>query len=237
MKTIFHKADSRGHANHGWLDTHHSFSFGNYFNPKRMNFGALRVLNDDVVTGGMGFGSHPHRDMEIITIPLEGALKHGDNMGNSGIIKKGQIQVMSAGTGVIHSEINADSKAPVKFLQIWITPRELGVTPRYQELTIENNQKENILIPLITPKPEENTLWIHQDAWIFMGNFKSSTTQTYQFQDKASGVYFFLIEGQLKIGAHILNDRDAIGIFETSSFDITVENDAEFILLEVPMIN
>ncbi|NLN24250.1 MAG: pirin family protein [Bacteroidetes bacterium] len=237
MKTIFHKADSRGHANHGWLDTHHSFSFGNYFNPKRMNFGALRVLNDDVVTGGMGFGSHPHRDMEIITIPLEGALKHGDNMGNSGIIKKGQIQVMSAGTGVVHSEINVDSKAPVKFLQIWITPRELGVTPRYQELTIENNQKENILIPLITPKPEENTLWIHQDAWIFMGNFKSSTTQTYQFQDKASGVYFFLIEGQLKIGVHILNDRDAIGIFETSSFDITVENDAEFILLEVPMIN
>lgn len=237
MKTIFHKADSRGHANHGWLETYHSFSFGNYFNPKRMNFGALRVLNDDVVTGGMGFGSHPHRDMEIITIPLEGALKHGDNMGNSGIIKKGQIQVMSAGTGVVHSEINADSKAPVKFLQIWITPRELGVTPRYQELTIENNQKENILIPLITPKPEENTLWIHQDAWIFMGNFKSSTTQTYQFQDKASGVYFFLIEGQLKIGETILNDRDGIGILETESVEIKTEKDAEFILLEVPMIN
>lgn len=237
MKTIFHKADSRGHANHGWLETYHSFSFSSYFNPKRMNFGALRVLNDDVVTGGMGFGSHPHRDMEIITIPLEGALKHGDNMGNSGILKKGQIQVMSAGTGIVHSEMNADSKNPVKFLQIWITPRELGVTPRYQELTIENNQKENILIPLITPKPEENTLWIHQNAWIFMGDFKSAETVDYQFQCKSSGVYIFLIKGQLKIGETILNDRDGIGILETESVEIKTEKDAEFILLEVPMIN
>lgn len=235
MKTIFHSAASRGHANHGWLDTYHSFSFAGYFNPERMNFGALRVLNDDKVSGGMGFGQHPHRDMEIITIPLKGALKHGDNMGNSGVIKKGQVQVMSAGTGIIHSETNANANENVEFLQIWILPNKQAIKPRYEELNLSENIKNNALTPIISPEAQENSLWIHQKAWMNWGQADSNQKIKYKLNKNENGVYIFLLEGEIKISGKTLSKRDAIGIWDTEEITIETKNDSEFIVIEVPM--
>lgn len=235
MKTIYHKASSRGHANHGWLDSHHTFSFANYHNPERMHFGALRVLNDDVVAGGMGFGMHPHRDMEIISIPLEGALEHGDNMGNKGVIRKGEVQVMSAGTGIMHSEKNANSDVPVKFLQIWLFPRQMGVEPRYDELTIADNAKPNEFQQIISPNKDDDGAWIHQDAWFNLINFDKKTSKTYNLKQNGNGVYIFVIEGSAKVGDQILEKRDGLGVYDTSSFELEALERSEILLMEVPM--
>lgn len=235
MTTIFHSANSRGHANHGWLDTYHSFSFAGYFNPDKMNFGVLRVLNDDKVSGGMGFGQHPHKDMEIITIPLKGALKHGDNMGNSGIIRKGQVQVMSAGTGVVHSEMNADPNEDVEFLQIWILPNKQSVEPRYEELNLSEKIKNNTLTPIFSPKEKDNNLWIHQEAWMFWGQADGEQKINYKLNKKENGVYIFLLEGEIKISEKTLSKRDAIGIWDTENVTIETEKKSEFIVIEVPM--
>lgn len=235
MKTILYKADSRGHANHGWLDTHHSFSFASYHNPERMNFGALRVFNDDKVAGGMGFGQHPHRDMEIITIPFKGALKHGDNMGNSGIIRKGQIQIMSAGTGVVHSEVNAHPSEAVEFLQIWIMPNKQSVTPRYAEADLSEIIQRNAISEIISPEKTDSGLWIHQDAWVYLGNLDSGMSATYQLNTKGNGIFLFGLEGGLKVGEQILSRRDALGITDFNSLDIRASENSEFIIIEVPM--
>lgn len=235
MKTIIHKADSRGHADHGWLDTYHTFSFANYHNPDRMGFGALRVLNDDTVAKGMGFGKHPHRDMEIISIPLEGVLKHGDNMGNSGVIQKGQIQVMSAGSGVIHSEMNGSSTEAVKFLQIWVIPNKQGVTPRYDELVISEHAKPNNFQQIISPKKNEEGIWIHQDAWFQWADWRKEIKKEYTLNDPHNGVYIFVIDGKVKIENNVLNKRDGIGIWETASFEIEAMEKSEFLVMEVPL--
>lgn len=235
MKTIFHKSDSRGHADHGWLNAYHSFSFAGYHDPEKMNFGVLRVLNDDTVSGGMGFSAHPHRDMEIITIPLEGDLKHGDNMGNEGIISNGEIQVMSAGTGVIHSEKNANHNKEVKLLQIWVFPRELNVTPRYDQISIKNKEKKNDFQQILSPNADDEGVWIHQDAWFSLAEFDKDFSKAYKLHKDGNGVYVFVINGSAKIGNQILEKRDGFGIWETDSFVLEASEDSEILLMEIPM--
>ena len=234
MKTIYHNAASRGKANHGWLKSHHTFSFANYQDPERTHFGVLRVLNDDVVAGSMGFGRHPHRDMEIISIPLEGELRHSDNMGNSGIIKEGDIQVMSAGTGIMHSEENA-TEQPVKFLQIWIIPNKTDVTPRYDQVNIEEKSVKNDFQQILSPNQDDAGVWIHQDAWFSLARFDKGFSKEYKIHKAGNGVYAFVIKGSAIIGNQILNDRDGFGIWDTESFVLEAAKDSEILLMEVPM--
>lgn len=235
MKTIFYKADSRGYADHGWLKSKHTFSFANYYNPERMNFGVLRVINDDFVEGGMGFGRHPHRDMEIISIPLEGKLKHGDNMGNVGIVEKGDIQVMSAGTGIMHSEENASDTEAVKFLQIWIIPNKQDVTPRYDQLNFEEKLVPNQLLQILSPNAHDDGVWIHQDAWFNWGKFTEDTNVDYKFRKEGNGLYIFLLEGGAIVDAQQLHRRDAIGIWNTNNAVLKFQKGTEVLLMEVPM--
>lgn len=235
MKTIFHKADTRGHANHGWLNSYHTFSFAGYHNPERMSFGVLRVLNDDTVSQGMGFGAHPHRDMEIISIPLEGDLEHKDSMGTTAVIKKGEIQVMSAGTGVQHSEYNKNKDEAVKFLQIWVFPREVGVTPRYDQISIEDSSKRNEFQQILSPNQDDEGVWIHQDAWFNLAKFDKGNSREYTFHKEGNGMYVFVLKGSAKIGDQVLESRDGFGIWDTNSFVLEALEDSEILLMEVPM--
>lgn len=235
MKTVYHKADSRGHANHGWLNSFHTFSFANYQNPERMNFGVLRVLNDDTVSQGMGFGTHPHRDMEIISIPLEGDLEHKDSMGTSSIIRNGEIQVMSAGTGVMHSEYNKNKDEEVKFLQIWIFPNQLNVEPRYDQISIQDGEKRNDFQQILSPNADDAGVWIHQDAWFNLAKFDAGFSKEYKMHKSGDGVYVFVLKGSAKVGDQDLGTRDGLGIWETDSFTLEATSDAEILLMEVPM--
>lgn len=235
MKTLFHSADSRGHANHGWLNSYHSFSFANYQKSERTNFGVLRVLNDDTVQGGMGFGAHPHRDMEIISIPLDGVLEHKDSTGTTGVIQKGEIQVMSAGTGVQHSEYNHNPDKTVKFLQIWVFPRELGVEPRGEQMNILLNETRNDFQQIVSPNKEDEGVWIHQDAWFSLAKFDKGISKEYKIHKKGNGVYAFVLEGSAKIAGQILNRRDGLGVWEVGQFEVEATENAEILLIEVPM--
>lgn len=235
MKIIYHKADTRGNANHGWLKSRHTFSFANYHNPERMNFGVLRVLNDDIVSQSQGFGSHPHRDMEIISIPLEGDLKHKDNMGNETIIKAGDIQVMSAGTGVMHSEFNNNPDQPVKFLQIWVIPNKMNVEPRYGQITVADNAKPNDFQQIVSPNKDDEGVWIHQDAWFHLAKFDQGVAKEYKVKQEGNGVYVFVLEGKAKIGDQVLEKRDGLGISDTDSFKLEALENSEILLMEVPM--
>ena len=234
MKKIFHSASTRGEANHGWLEAKHSFSFANYFNPQRIQFGALRVLNDDIVAPGMGFGKHPHDNMEIITIPLKGALEHKDSMDNVGVIEADEIQVMSAGTGVYHSEYNRNKDQAVSLLQIWVFPNEQNVKPRYDQKNIKDLKKVNALYPVVTPDPEAPGMWIHQDAWFHMGDFNTTTELEYDLHKKGNGVYAFLIEGTAEIAGEILEKRDALGVWDTDGFSLKANPHSRILLIEVP---
>ncbi len=235
MNTVLHKASTRGHANHGWLDSHHSFSFANYHNPERMNFGVLRVLNDDSVTAGNGFGKHPHDNMEIISIPLEGDLEHQDNMGNQTVIKQGDVQVMSAGTGVFHSEYNRNKDKDVKFLQIWLFPNQRNVTPRYDQISIRDIEKNNSFYQILSPNKDDAGVWIHQDAWFHMGNFEKGITSDYQLKKSGNGVYIFVLEGDVIVEGQALARRDGFGIWDTDQIDIKADSNAKLLLMEVPM--
>lgn len=235
MNTVIHKNNTRGHANHGWLDSHHTFSFANYHNPERMHFGVLRVLNDDRVAGGQGFGRHPHDNMEIISIPLEGDLEHQDSLGNKAIIRKGDVQVLSAGTGIFHSEYNKNKDAEVQFLQIWIFPNKKQVTPRYDQISIADLRKDNEFYQILSPNKDDQGVWIHQDAWFHMGEFNQQTEQTYQLNKKGNGVYAFVLEGEANINGQALEKRDGYGIWDVDSVSITAEKDAKILLMEVPM--
>ncbi len=236
MNTILHKADSRGDANHGWLHSKHTFSFANYHNPERMNFGVLRVLNDDTVSESKGFGTHPHKDMEIISIPLEGDLNHKDNMGNSTIIKSGDIQVMSAGTGVMHSEYNNSPDKPVKFLQIWVIPNKQNVEPRYDQITLDTTDRKNKLQQVLSPNADDAGVWIHQNAWFNMTNLDKGKTVEYNLNDKEkNGVYAFILKGNATINGQTLNERDGYGIWDIATLDIQGDSDAEILLMEVPV--
>lgn len=235
MKTIFHSAASRGFADHGWLNTHHSFSFAGYYNPEKMHFGALRVLNDDSVEGGEGFGKHPHQNFEIVSIPLEGDLKHGDNMGHSGVIRKGDVQVMSAGKGVVHSEMNANADRKVKFLQIWVFPNKQNVEPRYDQKDISKDHVKNDFQQIVSPNPDSAGVWVYQDAWFNLGDFEKGFQKEYKLHKEGNGAYIFLLKGKIKIGDQILNRRDALGIWDTKSFNIEASDDSEFLIIDVPM--
>ena len=235
MNTVIHKAATRGHANHGWLNSHHTFSFANYHNPERMNFGVLRVLNDDMVSESQGFGTHPHSDMEIISIPLEGDLKHKDNMGNETIIREGDIQVMSAGTGVMHSEYNNNPDKPVKFLQIWVIPNKQSVTPRYDQISLSDIAKENKFYQVLSPNKEDEGVWIYQDAWFHIGKFTKGNSDDYQIKKAGNGVYVFVLEGEVEINGEKLSRRDGMGIWDTDQFTVTATEDARLLLMEVPM--
>ncbi|MCB0661292.1 MAG: pirin family protein [Saprospiraceae bacterium] len=235
MEKVLHKAATRGHANHGWLDTHHTFSFASYYNPERVHFGALRVLNDDVVTGGMGFGTHPHDNMEIISIPLEGELEHADSMGNKHIIRKNDIQVMSAGTGVYHSEKNKQPGEAVKFLQIWVFPNKKDVKPRYDQITLDLDSRKNELVQVVSPNPDDEGVWIHQDAWFHMGNLEKGTQLEYNFKKEGNGLYAFLLEGNVSIEGLNLQKRDGLGVWDTDKVTINATDDAKILLMEVPM--
>ena len=235
MKKIFHASSTRGEANHGWLHAKHSFSFANYFDPKRIQFGALRVLNDDIIAPGMGFGSHPHDNMEIITIPLEGALEHKDSMDNIGVIEADEIQVMSAGTGIFHSEYNKNKDKQVKVLQLWVLPKEKNVTPRYDQKSIKELKKPNTLYPIVTPDPNGPAMWIHQDAWFHMGDFNQSTEIEYKINKAGNGVYVFLIEGSAEIAGEAIKKRDALGIWETDNFSLKMASNSRVLLIEVPV--
>lgn len=236
MNKVLHPAQSRGAANHGWLKSFHSFSFANYYNPQKMHFGVLRVLNDDEVAPSMGFGTHPHDNMEIISIPLSGELKHKDSMGNEAIIKTGEIQVMSAGTGIQHSEFNASSSEPVKFLQIWLFPNKKNVTPRYDQIQLPDLAKHNELHQVLSPIEEDAGVWIHQNAWFHMGTFDAGKTQSYTLKDARNGLYLFIIKGNIEIEGETLRARDAIGLSDLNEVSFTsTSHNARVLLMEVPM--
>lgn len=235
MKTTIHKAETRGHANHGWLDSHHTFSFANYYDPERIHFGALRVLNDDIIAGGEGFGKHPHDNMEIISIPLTGDLAHKDSMGNTTVIRAGEVQVMSAGKGIYHSEYNTNATKEANFLQIWIFPNKKDVTPRYDQISLQNLEKPNELYQILSPHKDDAGMWIHQNAWFHMGRFDSDTSLNYKLKQNNNGVYLFVIEGEVETGNQKLHKRDGMGIWETDAIHIKASKGTNLLLMEVPM--
>jgi hypothetical protein len=237
MKTELHPAGERGHANHGWLNSYHSFSFATYFNPAREKFGCLRVLNDDTVAGGTGFDLHPHNNMEIVSIITEGALEHRDSIGNIQVLNQGEVQVMTAGTGVYHAEYNHSETEAVKFFQLWIFPREKGLKPRYDQLLYEVQEKQDKLLTLVTPDTNqlENTLWIHQDAYISTINLKKESKFDYRIRIAGNGVFVFVIEGEIAVDGNNLTARDAIGISETESVQIKSIDKSKLLFIEVPM--
>lgn len=235
MNTVLHKAETRGHANHGWLDSHHTFSFANYYNPERMNFGVLRVLNDDMVSEGKGFGTHPHDNMEIISIPLEGDLEHKDSMGNTTVIKQGDVQVMSAGTGIFHSEYNKNKDEPVKFLQIWVFPNKKDVKPRYDQITLDPVQLKNQFHQILSPNPDDEGVWVHQEAWFYIGDFDAGKATSYHLKGYNHGVYAFVLNGDVEMNGQPLNERDGYGIWNVEQIEVKATKDAKVLLMEVPM--
>jgi len=235
MKTVLHTAASRGHMNIGWLDANYSFSFGRYYDPERIHFGALRVFNDDIIRGGTGFGTHPHDNMEIVTIPLSGALEHKDSTGGQGVIRKYDVQVMSAGTGVEHSEFNHSKTEDANTLQIWVLPAKMNVTPRYDQKTFLPEDRENRLQTLVAPD-NSAPLKLNQDTWFSLGNFAKGQQTSYRLHQPGNGVYAFVIEGGAIVGDLQLEKRDAAGIWDTDSVDIRVTADSELLLIEVPML-
>ena len=238
MNKVLHIAQERGLVSFGWLEAKYSFSFGNYYNPEKMNFGALRVLNDDTIAPAMGFGKHPHKNMEIITIVQSGALKHEDSMGNKGIIEAGDIQVMSAGSGIEHSEVNASSQNSLTLFQLWIHSQRQDVTPRYEQKKIAPLLTDNAFTTIVKPKQEalKDDIWIHQQAYISIGNFSNETQTNYSVQQSQNGVYIMVIEGSIVVADQTLQHRDAIGIWNTQSVDISITKNSKVLIVEVPMI-
>ncbi len=235
MKTIFHPASERGFASRGWLKSYHSFSFSQYHDPEKMNFGLLRVLNDDFVEQGMGFGTHGHDNMEIVSIPLEGALKHNDSTGREAVIQSGDVQIMSAGSGIQHSEHNNSKSDPVKFLQIWVFPKEANITPRYEQKSFTEDEKKNNFLTVVSPEKDAKNIWINQDAYFSLGNLDADKEFAYQLHGKNNGVYIFLLDGKINAGDKELNNRDAIGIYEVEEVRINTKVDSKVLVIEVPM--
>jgi redox-sensitive bicupin YhaK (pirin superfamily) len=237
MRTRLFPKSERGTANHGWLQANFSFSFGNYYNPDNVQFGMLRVLNDDTIGAGMGFGTHPHDNMEIITIPLEGGLTHRDSLGNQATVTFGEVQVMSAGTGVQHSEMNASHSDRAKTLQIWIFPEQQNVEPRYDQKSFDLESNRNTLVNVVSPpnKNDGNALWIHQQAFLYLGVYDAGQAIEYDLKISGNGVYIFLIEGELEIDGQVVNERDAFGALEFDVLPISTRTPAKILIIEVPM--
>jgi quercetin 2,3-dioxygenase len=235
MKTVIHRSEDRGAADHGWLKARHSFSFAGYYNPAKTHFGSLRVLNDDSVAAGKGFGSHPHENMEIVTIPLEGDLAHQDNMGNKSVIRKNDVQIMSAGTGVVHSEFNDSKTDYVKLLQIWVFPKVEDIKPRYEQKTYRHEDRKNKFQVVVSPDTADGGVWINQDAWFSLGDFEKGKDVSYKIHKPGNGMYIFMIEGSVEINGEKLNRRDAIGISNAEKADIRFNENSEVLVIEVPM--
>jgi len=234
METIVHKAETRGHVNFGWLDSNHSFSFGHYYNPDRIQFGKLRVLNDDIVQGGAGFPTHPHDNMEIISIPLSGSLAHRDSTGTEQTIKTGEVQVMSAGSGLTHSEYNFSKEEDVNFLQIWVLPKEQNIDPRYDQRVFDTKERRNAFQTVVAPD-NTNALWINQDAWFSLADLDSDSNLQYDIRNVGNGAYVFVLDGSITIGRQELSKRDAMGIHGTGSFEIAAKTEAKILVIDVPM--
>lgn len=235
MKKVIHRADTRGKADHGWLKSFHTFSFAGYQNKERMNFGLLRVLNDDSVAAGKGFGEHPHDNMEIISIALQGSLEHQDSMGNKTVIRPNEVQIMSAGTGVRHSEYNHSKDEEVKFLQIWVFPKERNIKPRYEQKLFTPEEKKNTFKTVVSPDKQNGSVGINQDAYFSLGILDAGKNLSYKIKKSGNGVYVFVLEGSLEIDGETLNRRDGMGIYETDVFEVKASSDAEVLLMEVPM--
>jgi redox-sensitive bicupin YhaK (pirin superfamily) len=237
MEKIIHRAESRGRAEHGWLQSYHTFSFANYHNSERMNFGKLRVLNDDVVQAGQGFGTHPHDNMEIISIPLSGSLRHKDSMGNKHVINYGEIQVMSAGTGIRHSEHNNSNSEPVNFLQIWVFPKEMNIEPRYEQKVFDTADRNGHFQVVVSPDKQDDSIWINQEAYFSLADFRAGSLGSYEIKKPGNGVYFFLIDGKIEVSGELLNRRDAIGLSDLSVSEINlgVLDDSQVLCIEVPV--
>lgn len=235
-KKIIHKADSRGHFDYGWLKTYHTFSFSNYYDTERVNFGMLRVLNDDTIEGGQGFGTHPHSDMEIVTVPFEGAVAHKDSTGGEGVIYPDEVQIMSAGTGIQHSEFNHLNDGTTKLLQLWIFPDKKGHKPRYDQKFFDSEERKNKFQFIVTPEKKDGNLWLNQDAYLSLVDLEKTKSLDYKIHTKGNGVYLFLIEGKISIVNESLSSRDGIGIWEASEFSITANEDSQILLIEIPMV-
>jgi redox-sensitive bicupin YhaK (pirin superfamily) len=236
MKSTFYPANQRGKSDHGWLKANFSFSFAGYYDPEKIHFGALRVLNDDIVAGGTGFGAHPHDNMEIITIPLQGALEHKDSMGNVGVIHAGEVQVMSAGTGVEHSEYNHSATEPANTLQIWLFPKIENITPRYDQRDFKDKFKLNEFTTLVSGDKSVDALWINQDATFSIGEFEAAKNIGYDVKTTGNGIYVFVLDGSVKINDHLLNKKDALGVVDTSSITIDTQANSRLLILDVPML-
>ena len=233
--TVLHKANQRGHADHGWLNAYHSFSFASWYNPEKIQFGMLRVLNDDTVAPGMGFGTHPHDNMEIITIPLEGDLAHKDSMGNAATIKTGDVQVMSAGTGIQHSEFNPNHDQQTKLFQIWVFPKYRNVEPRYQQITLDKSLQKNNFAQILSPNADDEGVWIYQDAWFYLSDFDKDFSKKLSLKKANNGFYIMNIEGEIEVNGQNLQKRDALGLWETNEIEIKAHTNAKFLVIEVPM--
>ena len=234
MKIILHKANERGHVNHGWLDAQHSFSFGSWYHPEKIHFGKLRVLNDDTVKQGMGFSKHPHDNMEIVSIPLSGDLHHKDSTGRDEIIRQHDVQIMSAGSGIAHSETNANADKEVKFLQLWVMPKEMNITPRYEQKTFRPEDRINQILTVVAPD-DDKAVWINQDAWFSLANLSAEFSKEYPLHKKENGVYVFVLKGNVMVNEQTLAPRDGYGIWDTEAIQINAETDADILLIEVPM--
>ncbi|WP_423148802.1 pirin family protein [Rubrolithibacter danxiaensis] len=235
MKKILYPALQRGFQNHGWLKAAHSFSFANYYDPKKMHFGLLRVLNDDIVAPGRGFGAHGHDNMEIVTIPLKGSLAHKDSLGSEGVIRPGEIQIMSAGSGIQHSEFNASATEEVNLLQIWVFPKERNIKPRYDQKKFDEKSFQNTFFTVVSPVKDTEAMWINQDAYFSLGNFAEDSLQNYTLKNPGNGAFVFIIEGNALIDGERLSKRDAAGIYDTESFEINAERGAKILIIEIPM--
>jgi quercetin 2,3-dioxygenase len=233
--SVLHKSETRGDANHGWLHSRHTFSFADYYDPQRVHFGMLRVLNDDIVEAGMGFSTHPHDNMEIISIPLEGDLEHKDSMGNVSVIKHGDVQVMSAGSGITHSEYNRNKDRRVKFLQIWVFPNMKNVKPRYDQITLNIADRHNRFQQILSPNPDDEGVWIYQNAWFHLGQFDKGFSADYRVKAAGNGVYTFVLSGDVTINNQELKPRDGFGIWDTDILSVQADSEAEFLMMEVPM--
>ena len=237
MKSIYHQNESRGLADHGWLKSRHTFSFAGYYNPERMNFGLLRVLNDDIVKPSMGFGTHPHENMEIISIPLSGSLLHQDSMGNTHVISAGEVQIMSAGSGITHSEYNNSSSEDVNFLQIWVLPKERDINPRYDQKIFDAADRKNMFQLLAAPEKSEETVLINQDAWFSLADIEAEQEVTYKKNNIKNGVYFFVIEGNAKIGGRDVKKRDGLGVIDGLTYPVFAQTKTQLLAIEVPLVD
>jgi quercetin 2,3-dioxygenase len=235
MKTIKYQSESRGSADHGWLQSRFSFSFAEYYNPERMNFGALRVINDDVIAAGKGFGTHPHQNMEIVTIPLSGALEHKDSMGNTSVIRTGDVQIMSAGTGVQHSEFNHSSDEPVTLLQIWVLPDKKNITPRYDQKSFALDKLDNRFLEIVSSTVNNESVWINQDASFYLGKFSKNNPVLHQIKSEDRGLYIFVIDGKIEVDGETLSKRDALGVWDGTEIKIEVKENSFLLMIEVPM--